>query len=256
MSKLSNKIVFITGASSGIGEACAEAFAHQGANLILAARRIEKLEQLKNKLSKKYSVKIKLIQLDVRDRDAVKNAVDSLEDNWKIIDVLVNNAGLARGLSKIHEGDIDNWEEMIDTNVKGLLYVAREVLPLMAENETGHIINIGSTASHEVYPNGNVYCATKHAVKALTKSMRMDTVEKNIRVSAVDPGMVETEFSIVRFSGDAKKAKKVYEGFQPLAAEDVADAVIYCASRPPHVNINEIIITPIAQASTVQVLRK
>jgi 3-hydroxy acid dehydrogenase / malonic semialdehyde reductase len=256
MQKFSNKIVFITGASSGIGEACAEAFAHEGADLILAARRMEKLEQLKNKLSKKYSIKIKLIQLDVRDREAVKKAVNSLEDNWKKIEVLINNAGLARGLSKIHEGDIDNWEEMIDTNVKGLLYVTREVLPLMTAKESGHIINIGSTASHEVYPNGNVYCATKHAVKALTKAIRMDAVEKNIRVSTVDPGMVETEFSIVRFSGDSDKAKKVYEGFQPLTANDVADAVIYCASRPPHVNINEIIITPIAQASTVQVLRK
>ena len=179
-----------------------------------------------------------------------------LGEEWKNVDVLVNNAGLARGFDKIYEGNLTSWEEMIDTNLKGLLYVTRNILPLMVERKKGHVINIGSTAGHEVYPNGNVYCATKFAVNALTKGMRMDCLEHKIKVSTVDPGMVETEFSIVRFSGDKERAEKVYEGLKPLTQEDIADAVVYCATRPEHVNINEIILSPLAQASATQVIRK
>ncbi len=256
MDRLKDKIVFITGASSGIGKACAEAFAAEKANLILAARRFEKLKEDTEKLVDKYGIKTKIIELDVRNSEAVKKSFEDLEDNWKNVDVLVNNAGLARGFDKIFEGSVTSWEEMIDTNVKGLLFVTRNVLPGMIDRNKGHIINIGSTAGHEVYPNGNVYCATKFAVNALTKGIRMDCLEHGIKVSTVDPGMVETEFSIVRFSGDKERADKVYEGLQPLSAQDIADAVVYCATRPSHVNINEMILTPLAQASSTQVIRK
>ncbi len=256
MERLKDKIVFITGASSGIGKACAEAFAAEKANLILAARRFEKLKEDAEKLVDKYGIKTKIIELDVRNFDAVKQSFDDLDDDWKNVEVLVNNAGLARGFNKIYEGDLTSWEEMIDTNLKGLLYVTRNVLPGMIERKKGHVINIGSTAGHEVYPNGNVYCATKFAVNALTRGIRMDCLEHGIRVSTVDPGMVETEFSIVRFSGDKERADKVYEGLEPLSANDIADAVVYCATRPEHVNINEMILTPLAQASSTQVVRK
>ncbi len=256
MERLKNKIVFITGASSGIGKACAEAFAAEKANLILAARRFKQLEEYAVKLEKKYGIKTKVMELDVRDSEAVKKAIDGLGEEWKNVEVLVNNAGLARGFDKIYEGNLTSWEEMIDTNVKGLLYVTRNILPLMVERKKGHVINIGSTAGHEVYPNGNVYCATKFAVNALTKGMRMDCLEHKIKVTTVDPGMVETEFSIVRFSGDKERAEKVYEGLKPLTPEDIADAVVYSATRPEHVNINEIILSPLAQASATQVVRK
>ena len=206
MSNLDNKIALITGASSGIGAACARKFADRGARLILAARRIERLE----KLAAELSVETHLIQLDVRDQKAVEKAISSLPSDWKAIDILVNNAGLSRGLEKLHEGNIDGWEEMIDTNVKGLLYVSRAVIPSMVARGRGHIINIGSIAGHEVYPGGNVYCATKHAVDALSKGMRIDLVDTPIRVSTVDPGLVETEFSQVRFHGDKERAKGVY----------------------------------------------
>ncbi|MHB8580245.1 MAG: SDR family oxidoreductase [Ignavibacteriaceae bacterium] len=256
MGKLRGKTIFITGASSGIGKACAEAFAKEGSRLILAARREDRLLEIRKYLEKKYGVKTKSYKLDVRDLKEVKKIISSFPENWKKIDVLINNAGLARGFSKIYEGDTSHWEEMIDTNVKGLLYVTREILPLMIENGSGHVINIGSTAGHEVYLNGNVYCATKFAVKALTKSIRIDVLDKNIKVSTVDPGMVETEFSLVRYSGDKEKAKKTYNGLKPLRAEDVANAVLFCASQPEHVNINEIIITPSVQASSSHVFRK
>jgi 3-hydroxy acid dehydrogenase/malonic semialdehyde reductase len=256
MDRMKEKTVFITGASSGIGRACAEAFAAEKANLIMAARRFERLKDYAGYLEKKYGVKTRIIQLDVRDYNAVKKLFDGLEINWQKVDVLVNNAGLARGFDKIYEGDLNKWEEMIDTNVKGLLYVTRTILPAMVERKKGHIINIGSTAGHEVYPNGNVYCATKFAVQALTKAIRMDCLEHKIRVSTIDPGMVETEFSLVRFSGDKERAGKVYEGLIPLSAADIADAVVYCATRPEHVNINEMILTPLAQASSTQVIRK
>jgi serine 3-dehydrogenase len=256
MNNLANKIVFITGASSGIGKACAEAFAGQKANLILTARRIEKLNELAQKLSAKTGVKVKFLELDVRDKNRVNEVVSSLDNDWKNIDILINNAGLARGFCKIYEGETVDWEEMIDTNIKGLLYVTRQILPLMVSRERGHIINIGSLAGHEVYPNGNVYAATKFAVNALSKSTRLDVIDKGIKVSSVDPGLVETEFSYVRFSGDEERAKNVYSGIEPLTAEDIAEAVLFCADRPAHVNINEVILTPVAQASATLVHRK
>ena len=256
MGALRGKTIFITGASSGIGKACAEAFAKEGSRLILAARREDRLLEVGKDLEKKFGVKTKSYQLDVRNLKEVKKTISSFPDDWKKIDILINNAGLARGFSKIYEGDILHWEEMIDTNVKGLLYVTREILPLMIENGSGHVINIGSTAGHEVYLKGNVYCATKFAVNALTQSIRIDVLDKNIKVSTVDPGMVETEFSLVRYSGDNEKAKNTYNGLKPLMAEDVANAVLFCASQPNHVNINEIIITPSVQASSNHVFRK
>jgi 3-hydroxy acid dehydrogenase / malonic semialdehyde reductase len=256
MLPLKNNLVLITGASSGFGKACAEKFAEQKANLILTARRIDRLEELKNKLVRKHKVKIKVIKLDVRDNKEVEKAIAGLGIYWKKIDILINNAGLARGFNKVYEGNEDDWNEMIDTNVKGLLFVTRQVLPLMIKRRRGHIINIGSTAGHEVYPYGNVYAATKFAVKALSQSIRLDVLDKDIKVSSVDPGMAETEFSIVRFSGNKKRAANVYAGLKPLQAEDVADAVLFCATRPRHVNINEIILTPLAQASSNHVVRK
>ena len=255
MGLLSDKIVFITGASSGIGRACAFEFAREGANLILSARRMERIKDLAESIKKDFGVKTHFIQFDVRDMDKTKENISSLPEEFKKVDILLNNAGLARGFSKLYEGDINHWEEMIDTNVKGLLYVTRFILPQMVERKSGHIINIGSTAGHEVYAYGNVYCATKFAVKGLTQSIRLDVLDKNIKVSEVDPGMVLTEFSNVRFSGNEEKAQKVYEGVTPLSPEDVAGAVLFCATRPPHVNINEIILTPVAQASSTQVYR-
>lgn len=256
MGMLNNKIVFITGATAGIGRACAVDFAREGANLILCARRIERLKKLAETIKKDFGVKVYFFQLDVRDKNAVKKAVSSFPDEWKNIDILVNNAGLAKGLSKMDNGDIDAWEEMIDTNVKGLLYVSREVLPFMVKRNQGHVINIGSLAGHEVYPNGNVYCATKFAVHAISKGIRFDLLEKKIKVTTIAPGLVETEFSEVRFSGDKERAKKVYEGIQPLTAEDISNLVLFAATRPQHVNINEILVTPTAQASTTQVIRE
>lgn len=250
--RLQNTTVFITGASSGIGEACARAFAAEGARLLLAARRLEPLRELAAELG----VPSHTIALDVRDRDAVLAAVAALPDEWSEIDVLVNNAGLGLGLDKLYEGSMDDWDQMIDTNVKGLLYVTRAVVPEMVSRGRGHVINIGSTAGHEAYPGGNVYCGTKHAVDAITKGLRMDLVDTPVRVSTVDPGMVETNFSNVRFHGDTERAKKVYEGIEALTATDIADAVLYCATRPPHVQINEIILTPTNQASSLVVYRK
>jgi 3-hydroxy acid dehydrogenase/malonic semialdehyde reductase len=251
MVSLKDKIVCITGASSGIGRACAEAFAAQGCRLILSARRFERLEELKEELDTESII----IELDVRDQKKVENTIRSLDDSWSDIDILINNAGLARGLSKIHEGLLSDWEEMIDTNVKGLLYVSREIIPGMVKRNRGHIVNIGSIAGHEVYPNGNVYCASKHAVDALTRGIRMDLVDTPIRVSTVDPGLVETEFSIVRFHGDGDRADQVYKGLDPLTGTDIADAVLYCASRPEHVQIAEMIIFPTAQKSSSVVSR-
>jgi len=256
MENLEGKIVLITGASSGIGEACAKKFAELKANLIITARRKERIEKLSNELSRKHNIKVLPISLDVRNFNSVKLFYENLAPEWKAIDILVNNAGLARGLDKFYEGKIEDWDEMIDTNIKGLLYVSRVVVPQMVEREYGHIINIGSTAGHEPYPMGNVYVATKFAVKALSQSFRIDVLEKGIKVTSVDPGMVETEFSKVRFHGDEQRAKKVYEGLQPLTPDDVADAVIYAATRPRHVNINQIVLTPLAQASSNFVYRK
>ncbi len=256
MKKLENKIVLITGATSGIGRSCAFAFAEEGAKLILTARRINLLKEIAKEIESKYGIETFSIKHDVRNREEVEWSLSSLPDEWKAIDILVNNAGLGKGLSKFYDDDPDNWEEMIDTNVKGLLYVTKQVLPGMVERQSGHIINIGSIAGHEAYPKGAVYCSTKYAVDAITKSIRMDVVDKNIRVSTVDPGMVETNFSVIRFNGDKERAKKVYEGLTPLTGDDIADAVLYCATRPPHVNINEMVIMPSAQASATIAYRK
>jgi len=252
MMDFKDKTVFITGASSGIGAACARMFAAHGARLILSARRVERVRSLAAALPAAAHV----MQLDVRDQKQVQKKIDTLPAGWSAIDLLLNNAGLARGLSRLHEGDLNDWQEMIDTNVKGLLYVTRAIVPGMIARNNGHIINIGSIAGHEVYPNGNVYCATKHAVDALTRGLRLDLSGTPLRVSTVDPGLVETEFSLVRFHGDKQRAQNVYQGMQPLTAEDIADAVFYCASRPAHVQIAEIIILPTAQRSATVVDRK
>lgn len=256
MGMLENKTVFITGATSGIGEACAIDFAREGANLILCARRIDSLKKLAESIKKDFAVKVFYFQLDVREKTAVKNVIASFPEEWKNIDILVNNAGLAKGFSKVDNGDIEAWEQMIDTNVKGLLFVTREILPLMVARKKGHVINIGSVAGHEVYPNGNVYCATKFAVDALSKGIRLDMLDKKIKVTTISPGLVETEFSEVRFSGDKERAEQVYKGFQPLVATDISNLVLFAATRPQHVNVNEIVVTPTAQGSSTMVLRE
>lgn len=256
MVSLKNKIVFITGASSGIGKSCAYAFAKEGANLIISSRRINLVNDIADDLRKKYDVKVYAFKLDVRNKVEVDWAVNSLPQEWKAIDILVNNAGLARGLNKFYEDEPENWEEMIDTNVKGLLYATHAVLPGMIERKFGHIIMIGSIAGHEAYPKGAVYCASKHAVDAITRSLRMDIIDKNILVSTIDAGMVETNFSNIRFGGDEQKAKNVYKGLMPLTGDDVADAVLYCASRPAHVNIAEITLLASRQASATVVYRE
>ncbi|MCX6121185.1 MAG: SDR family oxidoreductase [Ignavibacteriales bacterium] len=255
MKNLTDSIVFITGASSGIGRSCARAFAEAGAKLILAARRKNRLEKLATELNKQFSTETFIDELDVRNKRAVTKFYKKLPVEWQNIDILVNNAGLSRGLNKLYEGNFEDWEEMIDTNVKGLLYVSRTVLPGMVERKKGTVINIGSIAGHDVYPGGNVYCASKHAVDALTKGMRMDLVDTQIRVCTIDPGLVETEFSEVRFHGDKERAKKTYQNMTPLTPDDIADAVLYAATRPPHVQIAEVIIMPTAQASTTLVHR-
>jgi len=239
----------ITGATSGIGLACAEKFAANGDNLILTGRRAERLKSISDELKSKYGIRVETLNFDVRDREAVFASVGALLEEWMKIDILVNNAGLAVGLNTIQEGEIDDWERMIDTNVKGLLYVTRAVLPGMVSRKEGHIINIGSIAGKEVYPNGNVYCGTKHAVDALTRAIRVDTVQAGIKVTQIAPGAVETEFSIVRFKGDKEKANGVYKGFEPLHPEDIADSVYYVSDLPPHVTINDLVIMPTAQAS-------
>lgn len=255
MSNLKNKIILITGASSGIGEACARLFASQGARLILTARRIEKLDMLALQLQTDYHHDHYVHCLDVQDPAAVKTFIEALPAEWQAIDILLNNAGLALNSDPIQDGVIDNWETMIDTNIKGLLYMTRHVLPGMLQRQHGHIVNIGSVAGQDVYPNGNVYCATKHAVRALSKSMRLDLMGSPVRVSEVAPGAVETEFSLVRWQ-DAAKAKAFYQDFTPLTAEDIADAVYYCISAPRHVNIAEITILPADQASANHIHRK
>ena len=256
MTSLANAIVLITGASSGIGRACAERFAAAGARLILSARRKTRLQELAADLKAKHGTESFLLELDVRDPKLVALAFNRLPEGWQAIDVLVNNAGLSRGIDKLHEGKLEDWEEMIDTNVKGLLYVSRTVIPGMVERRRGTIVNIGSIAGHEVYVGGNVYCATKHAVDAITRGLRMDLVDTPVRVCTVDPGLVQTEFSDVRFRGDTARAKKVYVGYTPLSPADVADAVHYCAAAPPHVQIAEILILPTAQASVTMVNKK
>jgi 3-hydroxy acid dehydrogenase/malonic semialdehyde reductase len=256
MALIKDKLAFVTGATSGIGKACAEVFAREGARLLLCARRAERLAALTVDLRKKYGTDCHCFSLDVRHQPEVEKTLNALPDKWKAIDILVNNAGLSRGLEKLHEGKLTDWEEMIDTNIKGLLYVSRVVIPWMVARGNGDVINIGSIAGHELYPGGNVYCATKFAVDAITKGMQIDLVDTPIRVSTVDPGMVETEFSMVRFHGDSARAGKVYQGITPLSGADVAEAILFCVTRPPHVNIHQVRIMPTNQAGAMVVHRK
>lgn len=248
------KTALITGATSGIGRATAQLFAKKGHPLILCGRRAERLESLKNELSKFTAVHT--LQFDVRNKEAVFEAIESIPEEFKAIDVLLNNAGNAHGMSKIQDGNLEDWDAMMDGNVKGLLYVTKAVLPTMIANNSGFIVNIGSVAAKEVYPNGNVYCASKHAVDALSKSMRIDLSGHNIRVSAIHPGAVETEFSEVRFKGDIEKADNVYKGFDALQAQDIAEIIEFVTSRPSHVNIEDLIVYPTAQANTTILNKK
>jgi 3-hydroxy acid dehydrogenase / malonic semialdehyde reductase len=250
------KTILITGATAGIGEACAHLFAQNGYKVIITGRRKERLEKLAAQLQADYNAQVHTLCFDVRNRAETEAAIGNLPDEWKSIDLLVNNAGLAMGLASFEDGNIDHWDTMIDTNLKGLLYVTKAVLPQMIARNTGHIINISSIAGKEVYSMGNVYCASKHAVDALTRSMRLDLAKYPIKVSMVCPGAVETEFSIVRFEGDVDRAKKVYQGFENLLAQDIADAVYYIASRPPHVNINDMVVMPTAQPMAGLIVRK
>jgi len=245
---LSNKIAFITGASSGIGLATARAFAAQGARLLVAARREDRLKAERASLT--GAADVHTLQLDVTDHAAVERSIAALPDAWQAIDILVNNAGLSRGLDKVYEGNRQDWEEMIDTNVKGLLYVTRAVVPGMVKRGRGHVVNLGSTAGRMTYPNGAVYCATKAAERSITEGLREDLLGTPLRVTTIDPGMVETEFSEVRFRGDKARAE-VYEHVTPLTPEDVADAIVYAVTRPPHVNISEVLLTPVAQANSL-----
>jgi 3-hydroxy acid dehydrogenase/malonic semialdehyde reductase len=253
---MKNKTVFITGASSGIGLACAELFASLGARLILCSRNSDKLESCIKEILKKYTVDIFSFELDVRKQKDVEDIINKFPIEWQEIDILINNAGLARGLEKIQNNLLSDWDEMIDTNVKGLLYITRAILPNMLKRNSGHIVNIGSTAGRGAYPNGAVYCASKAAVRTLSDGIRMDLVETPIRVTVIEPGMVETEFSIVRFHGDLERAKNAYKGIKPLSAMDVAETVIFACNRPAHVHINEICLTPTHQASAMVVHRK
>jgi hypothetical protein len=255
MQSLKNKIVFITGASSGIGKACAEQCAALGANLIISARRIDRIEQLAQDLTKQYGIQVLPLELDVRNRQQVEATIQQLPAQWQAVDILINNAGLALSTDLLHDGNPDNWDTMIDTNVKGLLYITRAILPGMVARDSGHIVNIGSIAGHEYYPAGNVYSATKHAVKAISKSLRLDVLGKKIRVTEIAPGAVETEFSEVRWS-DKNRAKQFYQGFQSLVADDIADSIVFAITRKPHVNIDELHIMPTAQASANHLYRE
>lgn len=248
---LQDRIVLITGASSGIGSATARVFAQAGAKLILTARRQDRLEQLADELGKEFASSTHLLSLDVRDAIAVESAISNLSADWSSIDVLINNAGLSRGLEKLQAGSIQDWEEMIDTNIKGLLYLTRAIVPGMISRGRGHVVNLGSTAGHQTYPNGNVYCATKAAVRVISEGLKQDLLGTPVRVSSVDPGLVETEFSQVRFRGDTERAKKVYQGLTPLTPTDVADVIFFCVTRPPHVNISEVLLMPTDQAGSM-----
>ncbi len=253
---MSDRTVLITGASSGIGAACARHFAESGARLILTARRKEKLQILADQLQQSQSVETLLLPLDVQQADAVAIAIAGLPTDWQAIDVLVNNAGLSRGLDKQYESPLQDWEEMIDTNVKGLLYVTRSVVPGMVMRGRGHVVNIGSIAARQVYPGGSVYCATKAAVKSISEGLKMDLLGTAVRVTNIEPGLVETEFSEVRFRGDGERAKSVYEGMTPLTPGDIADTILFAVTRPAHVNISEIFVMPTDQSSVSQVHRR
>ncbi len=246
-----NRLAIITGATSGIGKATSVKLASLKYNLIITGRRESRLEELASELEKQYSLKVKILTFDIRNSRQTEEAIGSLSGEWKDIDVLINNAGLAAGADTIQEGLLSDWEQMIDTNIKGLLYISKLIIPFMIGRGKGQIVNISSIAGKEVYANGNVYCATKHAVEAITKGMRIDLLKHGIKVSSVSPGMVETEFSIVRYHGDKTKADEVYKGLTPLFAQDIADTIEFIVTRPPHVNINDILIMPTAQASAV-----
>ena len=250
------KTALITGATSGIGEAIALKFAQNGINVIISGRRQERLTALADLIATSTGAKALTLKMNVTDRIDVEHCIRYLPDEWKSIDILVNNAGLAVGLDPIQEGDPDDWERMIDTNLKGLLYVTREIAPLMIARNSGLIINLGSIAGKEVYPKGNVYCATKHAVDALTKSMRIDLIGKGIKVTQIAPGLVETEFSMVRFKGEKERADKVYAGYKPLEAKDIADITYYLTTLPEHVCVNDLVVTPLAQANSTMVERR
>jgi 3-hydroxy acid dehydrogenase / malonic semialdehyde reductase len=256
MGKLKGKVVFITGASAGIGEASAFAFAAENARLLLAARRLDRLQEMAAELKEAGAEEVHSFALDVRDEAAVSSAIEQLPAGWRNIDVLVNNAGLSRGLNKLHEGKAEDWDEMIDTNVKGLLYVTRAVVAGMVERGSGHVINMGSTAGEMTYPNGAVYCATKAAERSINDGLRQDLLGTPVRVTSVDPGMVETDFSLVRFRGDEERAAKVYENITPLSPADVADAIVWAATRPAHVNIARVVMTSIDQANSMMFNRR
>jgi 3-hydroxy acid dehydrogenase/malonic semialdehyde reductase len=256
MVNLNGSIVFITGASSGIGEACAFAFAREGARLLLCARRADRLEKMRPRLLEAGASAVHAFALDVRDRSAVESLIADLAPDWQAIEILVNNAGLSRGLEKLYQGNPDDWDEMIDTNVKGLLYVTRAVVPGMVARSKGHVISLGSTAGEITYPNGAVYCATKAAERAINDGLRQDVLGTPVRVTSIDPGMVETDFSLVRFHGDAERAAKVYQGLTPLTPADVADAIVWAATRPAHVNIARVVMTTIDQANSLLFNRK
>lgn len=251
---LNGKTAFITGASSGIGKACAEQLAKLQCNLVLAARRFDKITTLSEELAKQYQVEVLPLALDVQDRKNMESAIVSIPNRFQSIDILINNAGLSKTLDPLQNANIDNWDLMIDTNIKGLLYITHAILPIMIKQDSGHIVNISSIAAEEFYPGGNVYSATKAAVHAISKSLRLDLLGKNIKVTEIKPGFVETEFSVVRFN-DKDRAKQVYAGLTPLDANDVADSVIYAVTRKAHVNIGEILLTPVAQASCNHVYR-
>jgi 3-hydroxy acid dehydrogenase / malonic semialdehyde reductase len=253
---MQGKIVLVTGASSGIGQACARRFAAAGADLVLWARRLERLQELADSLREEQGVAVRVQRVDVRERDEVDHEAARLLAEGAVPDVLVNNAGLAAGLARLHEGDPDDWDRMIDTNVKGLLHVSRAFLPAMVDRGRGHVVNIGSTASHMVYPKGNVYNATKYAERALTEGMNLDLVGTPLRVSSVDPGFVESEFSLVRFGGDEERARAVYAGFTPLSPADVAEAVFWVTSLPAHVNVLDLVMMPTAQRNIYVVHRE
>jgi len=255
MEPLRDKTVFITGASSGIGAACAEEFARQGCHLLLCARREKRVETLAGRLAREHSIRTHAFHLDVMKNAEVETALGTLPAEWKAIDILVNNAGLSRGLAKLQEGSVQDWEEMIDTNIKGVLYVTRVVLPWMLERKKGHIITLGSIAGHQMYPSGNVYCGTKFFVNALSQGLKMDLLGTGIRVCSIEPGLVQTEFSEVRFRGNRERAAQVYANTRPLRAEDIAEVVIFCATRPPHVDVSEVIIMPTDQASVYHLHR-
>jgi NADP-dependent 3-hydroxy acid dehydrogenase YdfG len=253
---MKGKIVFVTGASSGIGAATAMEFARLGAKLVLCARRLERLQAMEAELRDAGAEDLLLLEMDVRDREAVTTALGELKHGWQAVDVLVNNAGLSRGLTKLYEDDIENWEEMIDTNVKGLLYVTRAIVPGMVKRDQGHVINLGSIAGHMAYANGGVYCATKAAERFISDGLRIDLNGTAVRVTSIDPGMVETDFSKVRFRGDEERAAKTYQNVDPLQAEDIADAIVWAATRPTHVSIQSVVLTPTAQANPFVITRK